>query len=174
MEIPYDELGPMKVLHRYSAKAGASVVNDKKASQKKPGNIFSLAGDILMPAAKPDVINKDNVDMVEAKLVLQRADIPATQEAEQRLYDKGVVPASYFVINAGSVITAAMEHKKKSGREALEAVSARIRKNTKLLLEKGSPAQGLSPCNRPEEDHGCNKVPGVLTMHPPFTLHDLK
>ena len=107
-----------------------------------------------MPAAKPDVINKDNVEMVEAKLVLQRADIPATQEAEQRLYDKGMVPASYFVINTGSVITAAMEHKKKSGREALEAVSARIRKNTKLLLEKGSPAQGLSPCNRPEEDHG--------------------
>jgi glutamate dehydrogenase/leucine dehydrogenase len=58
MEIPYDELRPMKVLHRYFAKAGASVVNDKKASQKKPGDIFSLSGDILMPAAKPDALDK--------------------------------------------------------------------------------------------------------------------
>jgi len=71
MEIPYDELGPMKVLHRYSAKAGASVVNDKKASQKKPGNIFSLAGDILMPAAKPDALDRDHIETFRSKLVLR-------------------------------------------------------------------------------------------------------
>jgi len=80
-----------------------------------------------------------------------------------------MVPASYFIINAGSVITAAMEHKKKSGKEAFETVSARIRMNTNLILEKGyereSPVQGRSPGNRPGKDHGCNEVPGVLTLH---------
>jgi glutamate dehydrogenase/leucine dehydrogenase len=90
-----------------------------------------------MPAAKPDALESDHFETFRARLVLQRADIAAAQKAEQRLHDKGMVPASYFIINAGNVITAAMEHKNKSGKEAFEAVSARIRKNTNLILEKG-------------------------------------
>jgi glutamate dehydrogenase/leucine dehydrogenase len=61
---------------------------------------------------------------------------------------RGWSRSSYFIINAGSVITAALEHKKKSGKEAFESVSARIRKNTNLILEKGyereSPVQAIA------------------------------
>jgi glutamate dehydrogenase/leucine dehydrogenase len=116
--------------------SGASVVSYTKASQKKPGDIFGLDCDILIPAATPDVINRDTVGTIRAKLVLQGANIPATHEAEQQLHDKGTLSVPDIITNAGGAIAAAMEHEKKSGKEAFEAVSTRIRKNTKLILEK--------------------------------------
>ena len=55
------------------------------------------------------------------------------------------------------MIAAAMEHEKKSGKEAFEAVSTRIRKNTKLILEKAMNEKVLpkaaAQVNRPGEDH---------------------
>ena len=116
--------------------AGASVVNYKQASRKKPGDIFSLDCDILIPAATPDAITRDNVGSIRAKLVLQGANIPATQEAELLLHEKGILSVPDIITNAGGVIAAAMEYEKKSGNGVFDAVSARVRKNTKVVLEK--------------------------------------
>jgi len=40
--------------------ATGSVINHKKGNVKKPEDIFSLDCEILIPAATPDVIHKDN------------------------------------------------------------------------------------------------------------------
>ncbi len=95
LDIPYDELGSMKVLLLHSAKA-----------------------------------------WFRAELVFQGADIPATQEAGQRLHEKGTLSVFDIITVAGGVTAAAREHEKNSGKEAFEAVSTCIRKNTKLILEK--------------------------------------
>ncbi len=73
---------------------------------------------------------------LRAKLVLQRANVPATEKAEQRLQEKATLSVPDIITNAGGMIAAALGHEKKSGTEAFEAVSTCICKNTKLILEE--------------------------------------
>ena len=49
-----------------------------------------------------------------------------------------------FIANAGGVIMAAMEYAKKIEKEAFEAIAARIKTNTKLILEQ-SKTEGAPP-----------------------------
>jgi glutamate dehydrogenase/leucine dehydrogenase len=112
-----------------------SVINYKKGEIKKCEELFLTECDILIPAATPDIISKDNVDGVKAKLILQGANIPITKEAEDILHKKGILSVPDFIANAGGVIMAAMEYAKKSEREAFDAISERIKKNTKIILE---------------------------------------
>ncbi len=113
-----------------------SVINYKKGAAKKCEELFLTPCDILIPAATPDVINKGNVNGIKAKLILQGANIPATREAEEILHKKGILSIPDFIANAGGVIMAAMEYAKKAEKEAFNAISERIKKNTKLILEK--------------------------------------
>jgi len=115
-----------------------SVTNYKKGTIKKCEELFSTPCDILVPAATPDVINRENVDRISAKMLLQGANIPATREAEEILHEKGILSVPDFIANAGGVIMAAMEYAKESEREAFDTISERIRKNTKLILEKSA------------------------------------
>ncbi|MDI6745405.1 MAG: Glu/Leu/Phe/Val dehydrogenase [Thermodesulfovibrionales bacterium] len=121
-----------------------SVINCKKGTAKKIAEIFSLDCDILIPAATPDVIHKDNVNDIKAKLVLEGANIPATKEAEEILHKKGVLCVPDFIANAGGVIMAAMEYAKETENEAFEAIAARIKANTKVILEQ-SKTEGALP-----------------------------
>lgn len=113
-----------------------SVINYKKATVKSLAEIFELDCDILIPAATPDVINKDNVREVKARLILQGANIPVTRDAEEMLHKKGILSVPDFIANAGGVIMAGMEYAKRTEKEAFEAIGMRIKTNTKLILEK--------------------------------------
>lgn len=124
--------------------ASGSVINFKDGAVLGVDEIFALEADILVPAASPDVINENNVEAVKAKLILQGANIPATRTAEETLHKKGILSVPDFIANAGGVIMAAMEYGRKVEREAFEAISTRIRANTRLVLD-GSKAEGLPP-----------------------------
>lgn len=113
-----------------------SVINYKKGTIIGREELFSTRCDILIPAATPDVINKDNVNDIKARLILQGANIPATKDAEEILHKRGILSIPDFIANAGGVIMAAMEYAKKSEKEAFNAISERIKKNTKIILEK--------------------------------------
>ncbi|MDO8746748.1 MAG: Glu/Leu/Phe/Val dehydrogenase, partial [Thermodesulfovibrionales bacterium] len=120
-----------------------SVINCKKGTAKKIEEIFTLDCDILIPAATPDVIHKDNANDIKAKLVLEGANIPTTTEAEDILYKKGIVVVPDFIANAGGVIMAAMEYARKIEKEAFEAIATRIKTNTKLILEQSKTENSL-------------------------------
>lgn len=113
-----------------------SVIHYRKGNIKSCEEVFLIPCDILIPAATPDVINRDNANQIKARLILQGANIPATFEAEEILHNRGILSVPDFIANAGGVIMAAMEYAKKSEREAFEAISERIKKNTELILEK--------------------------------------
>jgi len=120
-----------------------SVINYKKGTVKKPEDIFSIDCEILIPAATPDVIHKDNVNDIKAKLIIQGANIPATKEAEEIMHKKGIFSVPDFIANAGGVIMAAMEYAKKTEKEAFEAIATRIKTNTKLILEQSQKENAL-------------------------------
>lgn len=102
----------------------------------KPWEVLTVACDILIPAATADVININNVGLIKAKLVLQGANLPVTDEAEDALYKRGILSVPDFIANAGGVIMAAMEYAKKGKDEAFKTISRKIRENTELVLEK--------------------------------------
>ena len=100
--------------------------------------LFSIDCDILIPAATPDVIHEDNAYTIKAKLILQGANIPATTAAEGILMKRGILSVPDFIANAGGVIMAAMEYEKRTEKEAFEAISSKIKKNTYLMLENAN------------------------------------
>lgn len=110
----------------------------KEGTCMEVDDLFSIECDILIPAAIPDVIHEKNADAIKAKLILQGANIPATRAAEEILMRRGILSVPDFIANAGGVIMAAMEYAKKTEKEAFDAISSKIKKNTKLILEKAT------------------------------------
>lgn len=108
--------------------------------------IFELPCDILIPAARPDAITVHNVEGVKAKVILEGANIPVTEEAERILHDRGILCIPDFIANAGGVICGAVEYHGGSEKEAMTAIREKLRGNTRELLdlvarEKRSPRE---------------------------------
>jgi glutamate dehydrogenase (NAD(P)+) len=97
-------------------------------------DLIGVDCDVFVPAARPDVLREDNVDRLRAKLVVSGANIPATEGAEQRLHERGVLNVPDFIANAGGVICAAMEYHGASQAAAFDAIAEKIRANTEQVL----------------------------------------
>ncbi|NNM34299.1 MAG: Glu/Leu/Phe/Val dehydrogenase [Gemmatimonadetes bacterium] len=121
-----------------------SVTGYARAESIAPESLFTLPCDILIPAARPDCIHEGNVDEVQARLVLQGANIPATEGAERRLHDRGILNVPDFIANAGGVICASVEFHGGNEDSALEEIRGKIRRNTRQVLE-ASRDQGVLP-----------------------------
>ncbi len=117
---------------------GQSVVDYPRGTRLDRAAVVGLDCDIWIPAARPDVIHEDNVSTVQAKLILQGANIPVTQEAERILHERNVLCVPDFIANAGGVICAAMEYQGASQTAALETIEEKLRRNTRLVLEEAS------------------------------------
>ena len=98
-------------------------------------DLLTVASDILIPAARPDCITDENAGMIQAKLILQGANIPATASAEARLHERGVLIVPDFIANAGGVICASVEYHGGTESGAFATISEKIRFNTREVLE---------------------------------------
>jgi len=114
---------------------GKSVADFSGGKTADRDAIITVDCDILVPAARPDVIHEDNVDDIKAKLILQGANIPATMGAERRLHERGIINVPDFIANAGGVICAAMEYAGAGETTAFEAIREKIQTNTREVLE---------------------------------------
>jgi len=63
---------------------------------------LSIPAEIIVPAAVPDCIRADNCDQVTARLIVEAANIPTTEEAQARLHERGVIVIPDFVANSGA------------------------------------------------------------------------
>jgi glutamate dehydrogenase/leucine dehydrogenase len=115
-------------------RAGGSVTDLKGARALPADAIVDVECDIWVPAARPDVLNAQNVDRLKARIVAQGANIPATAEAEQRLHARGVLVLPDFIANAGGVICAAVEYHGGTQEQALSTIKAKIADNTRAVL----------------------------------------
>lgn len=106
--------------------------------------IVGVYCDIWVPAARPDVIDKDNAGDVKAKLIVQGANIGVTEEAEAMLAERGVLCIPDFISNAGGVICASVEYHGGSESQALQTIDERIRANTAEVLDRAK-RQGILP-----------------------------
>ncbi len=71
--------------------------------------LLELPCDILIPAALEDVLTKRNAARVRAKLVIEAANMPTTEEADHILREKGITVIPDILANAGGVIVSYFE-----------------------------------------------------------------
>jgi len=66
--------------------------------------VYFLPVDILVPGARPYVIDKNNASQVQAKVISSIANIPITDEAQEILFKRGIYSVPDFISNAGGVV----------------------------------------------------------------------
>ncbi|MEM3824263.1 MAG: Glu/Leu/Phe/Val dehydrogenase [Candidatus Bathyarchaeia archaeon] len=118
-----------------------SVINYEPGKILKNEELFELPVEVLVPASIPDVINEKNVDKIQARIVVEAANIPVKPEVEKILHDKGILIVPDFVANAGGVISSYAEYLGENPRKMFEIVEERIVKNTRLVLREAAKAK---------------------------------
>lgn len=79
-------------------------------AEHMPGeDIFGLDVDVLVPAAKEDVISIANVHDIKAKLIVEGANGPTSAKADAIINEKGIMVAPDILSNAGGVTVSYFE-----------------------------------------------------------------
>jgi glutamate dehydrogenase/leucine dehydrogenase len=118
-------------------KQGGASVSTFPGGQPLPSEaLVGVFCDIWIPAARPDVLTAENVGRLKARLILQGANIPATEAAEQWMHIHGIVSIPDFIANAGGVICAAVEYHGGTQSQAMAAIEEKIRANTAETLAR--------------------------------------
>jgi glutamate dehydrogenase/leucine dehydrogenase len=99
-------------------------------------DLVDVECDLWIPAARPDTLTADSAGRLRTRLVLQGANIPATEAAEQEMHARGILSLPDFVVNAGGVICAAVEYHGGTQAQAFAAIEEKIRANTQEVLER--------------------------------------
>jgi len=106
----YNEIGldiDAVVAHR---KNTGSILNFPGATNfAKNTDALEAACDILIPAALENVINVDNADKVQAKIIGEAANGPLTPEADEIFNNKGILVVPDIYLNAGGVTVSYFE-----------------------------------------------------------------
>ncbi|HEU0266274.1 MAG TPA: Glu/Leu/Phe/Val dehydrogenase [Candidatus Saccharimonadaceae bacterium] len=85
-------------------KAAGKDLKDFPAPENIEANgIFALDVDVLVLSAMENAITMDNVDQVKAKIVLELANGPVSDDARLALIDRGVLVVPDILANAGGV-----------------------------------------------------------------------
>jgi len=124
-------------------RSGGSVTRYEDAEKMDRDAVIDVECDIWIPAARPDVVNEQNVHRLNTRLVVEGANIPFTPGAERYLHEKGVLCVPDFIANAGGVICAAMEYQGASQAAALQTIEEKLRRNTGQVLEVSKSEQIL-------------------------------
>ncbi len=111
-----------------------------------PGHkLFELPVDVLIPGALPDVITRQNMNTIEAKVIVEAANIPIPFDVEEEL-GKRMLIIPDFVANAGGVISSWVEYIGKDKKYMYKVVKDKITKNTELVLKTANELK-ISPRN---------------------------
>jgi len=86
-----------------------SVSAYKSADKITNQELFCVDAGILIPSALADVINKDNAQLIKAKLILELANGPTTAEADLILQQKNILIIPDILANAGGVTVSYFE-----------------------------------------------------------------
>jgi glutamate dehydrogenase (NAD(P)+) len=114
-------------------KKTGSVIDYKPSNRYE--NILDVDADILITAAIPDLIKKDDVKRLKFKLIVEGSNIPMTYETEELCHKKNILVVPDVVANAGGVISSYIEYIEGTDKEMFKMVEEKITKNTKLILD---------------------------------------
>jgi glutamate dehydrogenase (NAD(P)+) len=71
--------------------------------------LYTLPVDVLVPGARPHVINRDNAESIQARVISCIANNPITDEADYILFKRGIQLMPDFLSNVGGVVVAVLD-----------------------------------------------------------------
>ena len=92
--------------------------------------------DILIPASVTDVINDKNKNDVKAKIIVEGANIPMSEDIERELSDRGILIVPDFVANSGGVVSSYAEYRGYDYKKCLSSWRKRLKMPQGLFWEK--------------------------------------
>ncbi len=150
-------------LTSFKAEGRRSVADFPGGKRLDRDALIGVDCDILIPAARPDVITMANVDLIRARLVLQGANIPASSEAEDRMHARGILSIPDFIANAGGVICGSVEYHGGTQSIAFQNIEEKTRINTRAVLE-AMRARKVTP-RRAALDLASERVRAAMSHH---------
>ncbi len=99
-------------------------------------SLLELDVDLLVPCARHHSIHRDNVRRIRARAISSGANVPATEEAEQVLAERGILCVPDFVSNAGGVLGGTMEFAGIRPASIASFVKRHYTRQVSLLIEK--------------------------------------
>ncbi|MDQ8013421.1 MAG: Glu/Leu/Phe/Val dehydrogenase [Flavobacterium nitrogenifigens] len=101
----------------------------------KHEDLLLLDVDVLIPAAKEDVITQKNAGDIQARIIVEGANGPVASDADQILHDKNILVVPDILANAGGVTVSYFEWLQNSLLESWRI--SQINKRLEDILEKG-------------------------------------
>jgi len=99
--------------------------------------------DFLIPGARQDVINTNNVDKIEVKAIVPASNIPYEKGITSTLKEKGIIDFPDFVANAGEVLAIGVNKVAKNAEEIFDYVRSNIDAKAMEII-KGALEKNLS------------------------------
>ncbi len=110
--------------------------------------LFELSSDyhtdFIIPGARPDAINKKNIDKINAVALVPAANIPYAEGITDVLKEKGIIAFPEFVANAGEILALLVNKVAKNAEEIFEFVKSKISKKTFEVIQ-GATENKVSP-----------------------------
>jgi glutamate dehydrogenase (NAD(P)+) len=120
----------------------------RAGDRESPGDEWlGIGTDIIVPAAVADVITESNAAQVKARLVVEAANIPTTDDAQRLLFERGVLVIPDYVANGGAnawwwwTLLGVIEA---DADQAFRHVSKVMRETVTGMLQRAE-AKGISP-----------------------------
>ena len=94
---------------RHSLKNDGSLQGYDEGERISNEELLTLETELLIPAAIGNVITEDNVDQIQAKLIVEAANQPISPTADQILHDRKITVLPDILANAGGVTVSYFE-----------------------------------------------------------------
>ncbi len=137
----YDENGlDIEALTEHALNVGT--VQGFPAQELTNEALFRLPVDVLIPAAAGEVLTAENAPQVQARLIVEAANMPTTVEAMDILDERGIAIVPDILANAGGVIASMLEYSgslsadKMAKEEVFERLCRKIETNFELSRER--------------------------------------
>jgi glutamate dehydrogenase len=83
----------------------------------EPGDILTMPADVVIPAALENSVTEEVAEAIQAKIVLELANGPTTNDADRILNERGIIVIPDVLANAGGVATSYFEWRQNLGGE---------------------------------------------------------
>ncbi len=98
--------------------------------------ILDVEADILVTAARADLIQFGDLDRLRFKLIVEGSNIPMSFEVENECHKRGILVVPDFVANAGGVISSYVEHQGLAPSEVFGMIEEKVGGNTRLVVSE--------------------------------------
>lgn len=121
----YSHVGQGGDLRKWAEESGGAQIVDAE-------DVLTADVDILVPAAVESVLTAHNAGRVRARLIIEGANGPTTEEADQIFEDRGIVVIPDILANAGGVTVSYFEWVQ--ARQYLQWTEARVNEELQRVL----------------------------------------